>query len=184
MNLNTREIPKRDVKFNDEQAISVQEAIDLGEVDLLYQVQEKGNNDKTQDEDEMVGTVVGIGLINIVFDNKTCQLIMVKNWTNYIRLQLSKQAKQIQDMMTATVSHEMRTPINAILTMIESLMMLVESPEQAGMLRIIKNSAHLLLYLVNDMLDVYMIKTGKFEKILDEFVIQKEMNDLYGMFYP
>lgn len=186
MNLNTRDIPKKELKFNESEALSIQEAIDLGEVDLLYQVQDKGytNLDKTQDDDEQVGTVVGIGLINVMFSNRTCQLIMVKNWTNYIRLQLSKQAKQIQDMMTATVSHEMRTPINAILTMIESLMLLVESPEQASMLRIIKNSAHLLLYLVNDMLDVYMIKTGKFEKILDEFIIEKEMKDLYDMFYP
>lgn len=30
------------------------------------------------------------------------------------------------------------------------------------MTRVIKNSAELLLYLVNDMLDVYMLKNGKF----------------------
>ena len=30
------------------------------------------------------------------------------------------------------------------------------------MTKIIKNSAQLLLYLVNDMLDVYMLKNGKF----------------------
>jgi len=33
------------------------------------------------------------------------------------------------------------------------------------MTNIIKNSAELLLYLVNDMLDVYMINYGKFQKI-------------------
>jgi signal transduction histidine kinase len=65
-------------------------------------------------------------------------------------------------MITANVSHEMRTPINAILTMLESLMLTNENPEQHRMCQIIKNSAKLLLYLVNDMLDVYMLKTGKF----------------------
>ena len=30
------------------------------------------------------------------------------------------------------------------------------------MTHIVKNSAQLLLYLVNDMLDVYMLKNGKF----------------------
>jgi len=36
------------------------------------------------------------------------------------------------------------------------------------MTRIIKNSSKLLLYLVNDMLDVYMLKNGKFQKIDDK----------------
>jgi hypothetical protein len=33
------------------------------------------------------------------------------------------------------------------------------------MTRIIKNSSQLLLFLVNDMLDVYMLKNGKFQMI-------------------
>jgi len=34
---------------------------------------------------------------------------------------------------------------------------------------VIKLSAELLLYLVNDMLDVYMLKNGKFQKIEASF---------------
>lgn len=61
----------------------------------------------------------------------------------------------------------MRTPINAILTMIESLMMLETNVEKQRMFKIVKCSAQLLLYLVNDMLDIYLIKKGRFEKIMD-----------------
>lgn len=69
-------------------------------------------------------------------------------------------------MITATVSHEMRTPINAIMTQIESLQIFLKGQYEAvRMTNIIKNSAQLLLYLVNDMLDVYMLKNGKFQKI-------------------
>lgn len=50
------------------------------------------------------------------------------------------------------------------------------------MTNIIKNSAQLLLYLVNDMLDVYMLKNGKFRKIEEEVNFQKLMKSIYDMF--
>lgn len=50
------------------------------------------------------------------------------------------------------------------------------------MTRIIRNSAQFLLYLVNDMLDVYMLKNGKFHKIQDEVRIEELMANVYEMF--
>ena len=66
-------------------------------------------------------------------------------------------------MVAASVSHEMRQPINAMMAQIESLKIVLCGQTQAlQMTNIIKNSGELLLYLVNDMLDVYMINNGKF----------------------
>ena len=67
--------------------------------------------------------------------------------------------------------------------MLESLMMICENEEQTKMCVIIKNSSHLLLYLVNDMLDAYMLKTGKFDPILSNFNIEEQMQEIYDMFY-
>lgn len=50
------------------------------------------------------------------------------------------------------------------------------------MTRIIKNSSKLLLYLVNDMLDVYMLKNGKFQKIDDKIYFKIMMREIYEMF--
>ncbi len=50
------------------------------------------------------------------------------------------------------------------------------------MTRIIKNSSKLLLYLVNDMLDVYMLKNGKFQKIDDKIQFKAMMREIYEMF--
>ena len=86
-------------------------------------------------------------------------------------------------MITATVSHEMRTPINAILTQISSLEMILEGQtDQLKIIKVIKNSATLLLYLVNDMLDVYMIKNGKLQKINEKFFLKNLMMEIYEMF--
>ena len=50
------------------------------------------------------------------------------------------------------------------------------------MTRIIRNSAQFLLYLVNDMLDIYMLKNGKFLKIQEEVKIEELMGKIYEMF--
>lgn len=98
----------------------------------------------------------------------------------------------MQEMVTATVSHEMRTPINSMMMHLNNLEFqlkqddqLVQSPqiiEVQKMTRIIRNSAQFLLYLVNDMLDVYMLKNGKFLKIQDEVKIEELMAKIYEMF--
>lgn len=183
INLNHDGLLDESQKIEETGLMSIQEAIDVGEANMLYQVKpDKSSHNVPLNSEEL--NLVGIGLVNLEFDNTTCQMIFLKNWTTYIRLRLSQQSKQVSDMMTATVSHEMRTPINSILTMIESLILMTDSPETLEMLRIIKNSAFLLLYLVNDMLDMYMIKTGKFHKILDDFFIDQELKDIYDMFSP
>lgn len=61
-------------------------------------------------------------------------------------------------------------------------MILEGQTDQLKIIRVIKNSATLLLYLVNDMLDVYMIKNGKFQKINEKFFLKNLMMEIYEMF--
>lgn len=162
--------------------ISTEDALNHGEDDHLFKIVRNPNDlNKSQDDDDM--QIIGLKLMDIQYDNSPCSLIVLKNWTNYIRYQLNKQTKEMQDMMTATVSHEMRAPIFFILTMIENIMAVTTTSEQVRMLKIINNSAMLLLYLVNDMLDIYMLKSGKFQKILDHFNLQESVIHIYDMFY-
>jgi len=89
-------------------------------------------------------------------------MILFRNWTHNFKYQFAKAESQLQEMITATVSHEMRTPINAIMTQLDSLDTILGQSNKGAqkMTRIIKNSSQLLLFLVNDMLDVYMLKNG------------------------
>lgn len=63
--------------------------------------------------------------------------------------------------------------------MLESLEMRVkDDPELKQMCDILRNSGLFLLYLVNDMLDVFMIKTGKFEKNEEFFNLRSHLKEI------
>jgi signal transduction histidine kinase len=85
-------------------------------------------------------------------------------------------------MLTATVSHEMRTPLNAIIGLLSTLTNFVHGERGHKMLQIIKNSSMMLLYLVNDMLDLYQIKNGRFQKKIERLNIRESIQMLIDMF--
>ena len=62
----------------------------------------------------------------------------------------------------ANMSHEIRTPMNGILGMASILRREGVSPQQARRLDVIDTSAHHLLSVINDILDISKIEAGKF----------------------
>ncbi|MGZ3158180.1 MAG: sensor histidine kinase, partial [Burkholderiaceae bacterium] len=78
-------------------------------------------------------------------------------------LELASKAKS---EFLANISHELRTPLNAIIGFTGTLLMKLAGPltnDQDKQLKIVKASARHLLSLINDLLDVAKIESGKFE---------------------
>jgi protein-histidine pros-kinase len=75
-----------------------------------------------------------------------------------------ERASQAKDRFLATMSHELRTPLNAIIGFTGTLLMKLAgplSPEQESQLQTIRGSARHLLSLINDLLDLAKIESGK-----------------------
>lgn len=109
----------------------------------------------------------------IQFQNSESTMIVIKNITQLVKYERVKIENHFYEMLTATVSHEMRTPLNAIISLLYSLEHhLGHSPQGKKLLRIIQNSSKILLFLVNDMLDIFQIKNGKFHKTEKEVILR------------
>lgn len=87
---------------------------------------------------------------------------VIKDISNIIKYENVKNENQFYELLTATTSHEMRTPLNAIIGLLQYLDSFVESERGKKLVKIIHNSALMLLSLVHDMLDLFQIKKGKF----------------------
>ncbi|MFN5553163.1 MAG: ATP-binding protein [Hyphomonadaceae bacterium] len=93
--------------------------------------------------------------------------------------QNAETASQAKSQLMANVSHELRTPLHAILGYTE---MLIEDAEQDGRqdaardARKVQDSAHHLLKLINEILDLAKIEAGKME-VTQEPVNLNELAD-------
>jgi PAS domain S-box-containing protein len=79
-------------------------------------------------------------------------------------------ASLAKDRFLTSMSHELRTPLNAIIGFTGTLLMRLPGPltaEQERQLGIVRSSARHLLSLINDVLDIAKIESGKVELHLE-----------------
>ena len=73
----------------------------------------------------------------------------------------AERASQAKSAFLANMSHEIRTPMNAIIGLTHLASRQAENPEQLDRLRKVGDAAQHLLSIINDILDVSKIESGK-----------------------
>ncbi|MDR0526839.1 MAG: response regulator [Spirochaetaceae bacterium] len=99
-----------------------------------------------------------------------------ENCSHFLR-EKAEAASQIKSNFLATMSHEIRTPLNSILGLTEIELQKIKSEETNDYLQKIKNSGATLLGIINDVLDISKIETGKLELIAEPYETASLIND-------
>lgn len=96
--------------------------------------------------------------------------------------QLSEQANQLKTAFVANMSHEIRTPLTAILGFTEQVIAdSPRTPHQLDLLgRVLKSGKH-LLSLINNILDLSKIESGKIELEVSRFDMFELFNDVVSI---
>ncbi|MBI1312293.1 PAS domain S-box protein [bacterium] len=88
----------------------------------------------------------------------------------------AQSANKAKSAFLANISHELRTPMNAIIGMLELALSEELSEVMQDYLGTARDSAQTLLYLLNDLLDFSRIEAGHFELDAEPFSLRETLN--------
>jgi PAS domain S-box-containing protein len=100
-------------------------------------------------------------------------------------LEAKKNAEELSTAKTrfvVEVSHEIRNPMNGIIGFADVLIDMESDSEKKEMLQMIKRSGNSLLEIVNNILDIYKIDSGKMEVQNSIFSISDTMKNILSLF--
>lgn len=95
----------------------------------------------------------------------------------------AEEANRAKTQFIARVSHEIRTPINAIMGMNEMIMRESRECDIIQYADDVRNSSTILLGIINELLDAAKIESGKMEVLPVEYDMGSFLNDLYHLIY-
>ena len=98
--------------------------------------------------------------------------------------QRARESGQMKSLFLANMTHEIRTPINAIVGFSEVLTTLTSPEEKQEVVQIIKNNCDMLLRLMNDILTASSLETGSMSIKPVNVDFSKAFNELFESLRP
>lgn len=121
---------------------------------------------------------MGIMLINLAF------YLTIQNPDIELVAQVQEEKKKAEEankaksVFLSQMSHEIRTPMNVVVGMTELMLRTDLTEEQREYLNNIKNSGNSLVSIINDILDISKIESGKMELSEEEYEVLPLLNDI------
>lgn len=126
--------------------------------------------------------VAFVAVCNSIFDILSSSLERAKLSEELAKAkEEAEAANKAKSKFLARVSHEIRTPINAVIGMNEMIIRESKEEEIQSYARDVKDSSVVLLNLINELLDSSKIESGKMELIMGDYDIRSLLNDIYNM---
>ncbi|MDH4134052.1 MAG: ATP-binding protein, partial [Gammaproteobacteria bacterium] len=110
-------------------------------------------------------------LVNDIDERKQAEARMTQ------ALEQAERANKAKSEFLARMSHELRTPMNAILGFAQVLEMEKLNDEQLGFAREIESAGTHLLELINELLDLSRIETGKLATVIEKVSAPEAVRD-------
>jgi PAS domain S-box-containing protein len=98
-----------------------------------------------------------------------------------------ERASRAKDRFLATMSHELRTPLNAIIGFTGLMLMKLPGPltaDQEKQLGLVQSSGKHLLSLINDLLDLAKIESGRVELVLEPVACEAVLDEVVQTLQP
>ena len=94
----------------------------------------------------------------------------------------AEEANQAKSIFLANMSHEMRTPLNGVIGASDLILSTSLNSEQKALASSLRSSGHLLLKLIEEVLDFSKIESGKLTAEIVDFDLHSLINSTMDMF--
>jgi signal transduction histidine kinase/CheY-like chemotaxis protein len=125
-----------------------------------------------------------LNLANVALEKSNTNLeAMVQERTREMEVQtaIAEQASRAKTEFLARMSHEIRTPLNAVIGLADVELRNAAEGETGSNLKEIRNSGTVLLAIINDLLDISKIESGRLELSPAEYKLADLLRDSVRM---
>ena len=117
----------------------------------------------------------------MIWQNDECLMIILNDITSIISLSKFKDIDIYKNRLLATVSHDLRTPINGMLGMIETVANDIIDKKDKKLLKMAVKFGHLLLCMINDILDFSKISNLQLSLNMEQINIIALIKDVCNL---
>jgi len=121
------------------------------------------SNRKFTETEESISRSCGLLFVHAYQRNENVQNVRSTSKQLKLALEQAKAASQAKSEFLANMSHEIRTPMNSIIGFTELALDSIIQPKQKEYLTNILKNSEWLLQIINDILDISKIESGKME---------------------
>jgi len=118
------------------------------------------------------------GIILDISEQKEAEALLIK------AKEEADQANKAKTEFIANMSHEIRTPMTSIIGISELLLEKQRDEKEKSYIEHLMKSTHLLLSLINDIIDISNLETGRLKLKEVDFNIKEEMENILDIFLP
>lgn len=148
----------------------------------LQQARKTALKDRARHSLQVIGTSGKINFLINIISLIIIILLMIRLYRAYHKIvkanKLAAEQVIVKSRFFTSISHEMRTPLNAILGTTEQLKSTPLNTEQAAMANLLDTSSSMLLAAVNEILDFSRMETGKLSLSKTPFYYKSTLADI------
>jgi len=117
----------------------------------------------------------------ICWNDQEAYLIIVNDLTSEMREKQALDMEHSSQIMVATASHDLRTPLNSVKNMLGLLKNFVKHPQGNKYITLADNSASLMNQLIKDTLDFFKLRQGKFQLECGPFKLREAAEEVFQL---
>jgi len=117
----------------------------------------------------------------LVFNDKECCILILKNLTSAFRFKKADELSQNMQFLTTTVSHEMRLPLESVITMCNILLTWTTDKQIVEFIKCILSANKIILCRVNDLLDLSTLDKGTFSTNQKVFDVHQSVREIVSI---